>query len=145
MSSGKTRSVWIGAAIALAATAWWISGFFISGTETTLSTSVSKDTPDYTIENPHIDALDKKGRKRYTLKAKRLTHFSSKKISNLEYPDLVQFNVGNESVHTTADHGVLSADRSRITMTGNVRIIQQLGGKQDGSVITSKELTVILE
>jgi lipopolysaccharide export system protein LptC len=142
MLRGKKRLISFAGITILALLAWWFTDTL--GPAKKLMESGDSD-PDYSANNVVITTLDKTGKRKYILKARRLTHFPADDTSALEFPELTQFNKGDAPVLTTANHGHLSSDKNKIVMTGQVKMTNVIKGDTDSDVVTSKKLTIILE
>ena len=62
----------------------------------------------------------------------------------LEHPELTQFDEQHGDRTTTAERGEIKADGSEITLTGNVRIVQEQTTDRPNTVTETKRLTIRL-
>lgn len=56
--------------------------------------------PDYYIENFTATGLDKNGKRRFVIKAKRMAHFPDDDTALLDYPQITQYQEGLAPRHT---------------------------------------------
>lgn len=142
MRRGNKKLITISGITVLALLGWWLTNSLSPAKKIAESSQLE---PDYYINDIVITALDISGKRKYILKARRMTHSPADDTSDLDFPELTQFNKGGTPVFTTANHGHLSADKKKIVMTGQVRMINVTKKDAASNIITSKKLTIILE
>ncbi|MDH5649438.1 MAG: LPS export ABC transporter periplasmic protein LptC [Gammaproteobacteria bacterium] len=141
MKQSRKKLLTLAGVILLALAIWRVSGLL---TPDRALPPVALEAPDYYIENVTITSMDSSGERRYLLKAKQLAHYPDTGVSELKLPELTQYDTAGGPVVTSADHGELTSDKSRILMKGRVKMMRkQIDGAVD--VITSNELTVELD
>lgn len=126
----------------LAAGSWWLSER-ISGTSERFG-GAPRHEPDYIVENFHATVLDKQGRRRYVLSARRLTHYADDGSSEMEQPELVQYGDG-APVHARAANGWLPKDRSNLVLSGAVRVTRGRDARGAGGEITAERMNIRLD
>lgn len=129
--------------ILLAITSWWALRFF-TDQDTPITRPQTQQT-DYVIENFLATVMDKKGKKKYILAAKRLRHFPADERSLLDEPHLIQFDADAKEVHTKANQGILLDDRKHLQMNGNVRITRGSLNNVKADTMTTEKLEILLE
>lgn len=127
----------------LGALSWWLPSTLIQ--PGMVFERQLRHDPDYYAENVNAVAMDENGEKKYTLVARRLTHYPDDQTVYFEQPDLTQYKPGAAPVHTWADRGRSAADGKQLIMTGNVKVVR--GPNKDAAPvdISTRELTVVLE
>ena len=98
---------------------------------------------DYYIERVRISGRDENGI-RFLLKAERQHRDAESDPAILERPELTQFDEQHGERTTTAERGEIKADGSEITLTGNVRIVQEQTTDRPTTVTETKRLTIRL-
>lgn len=136
------KQVQISAAVILAALLLWWGTNLISD-KPVQSGSAEKNSPDYLIEDFSTNVIGVNGKRKYTLKAKRLTSLPFSATLDLLNPYLIQYE-GLQEIHTRANTGELAKDRTKIVMKGNVRIAQDRKFDETDNVQIN-ELTIYLK
>lgn len=129
--------------ILLAIASWWTLRFFTDQGKPIIRPQTQQ--ADYEIENFHATVMDKKGKKKYVLAAKRLRHFPADERSLLDEPHLIQFNADAKEVHTRANQGILLDDRKHLQMNGNVSITRGSESNLTADTMTTEKLEILLE
>jgi len=128
--------------LALVGLSLWLDATFdpsnASGEATTQSVG-----EDYYIERVRISGRDENGI-RFLLKAERQHRDAESDPAILERPELTQFDEQHGERTTTAERGEIKADGSEITLTGNVRIVQEQTTDRPNTVTETKRLTIRL-
>ncbi len=138
------KRVTIAAALLLLATgSWWLTRT-VNTPEKPFDTAARHD-PDYTIENFNATVMNEKGRRRYTLSATLLVHYSDDGSSDLTQPYLIQYRDGLAPVHTRADKGWMPKDRHEILMSGNVESAQNRDPRGAGGEIHTDSMKILLD
>jgi LPS export ABC transporter protein LptC len=101
-------------------------------------------TPDYIIDGMHVVQMNKQGKKKFKLAAKRLTHFPKEKLARLENAYLVQYQRDGVTIHTSADRARYPDSGQELYMEDNVRIIRRKNGRVI-SDIRSNSTRVVLQ
>lgn len=100
--------------------------------------------PDYYIENFTATGLDKNGKRRFVIKAKRMAHFPDDDTALLDYPQITQYQEGLAPRHTYADSGWMNSTGDEIIMTDNVNIVIEADDNNPGGTIKTKHLRILL-
>jgi len=100
--------------------------------------------PDYYIENFTATGLDKNGKRRFTIKAKRMAHFPHDDTALLDFPEITQFQEGYAPRHTFADSGWMNSTGDEVIMTDNVKIVVEADENSPGGTINTKRLRILL-
>lgn len=121
---------------------WWLSNT-LSLPDRPIVTG-SPATPDYIIDGLHVVQMNKNGKKKFTLSAKRLTHYPKEGLARLDKAYLVQYQHDGVTIHTSADRARYPDSGQELYLEKNVRIIR----KKDGNVLSdirSDSTRVILQ
>ena len=98
---------------------------------------------DYYIEGVRTSGRDENGI-RFLLTAQRQHRKAENDPAILEGPRLTQFDEQHGDRKTSAEHGEIKADGSVLTLTGNVRIVQEKTTDQPNTVTDTNRLTIRL-
>ena len=98
---------------------------------------------DYYIEGVRISGRDENGI-RFLLTAQRQHRKAENDPAILERPRLTQFDEQHGERQTMAEHGEIKADGSVLTLTSNVRIVQEKTTDQPNTVTDTNRLTIRL-
>ena len=103
--------------------------------------------PDYYIENFTAVGMDEKGIRRYVLEAERLVHYPDDDTALLDNPHIIQYEDGAPPRHTYSESGWISSDGNEVLLTGNVRVIQNVGSDEDSgrTVLTTEKMRIFLD
>ena len=103
--------------------------------------------PDYYIENFTAVGMDEKGARRYVLEAERLVHYPDDDTALLDNPHIIQYEDGAPPRHTYSESGWISSDGNEVLLTGNVRVIQNVGSDEDSgrTVLTTEKMRIFLD
>ncbi|MEE8388154.1 MAG: LPS export ABC transporter periplasmic protein LptC [Acidiferrobacterales bacterium] len=104
----------------------------------------SPATPDYIIDGLHVVQMNINGKKKFSLSAKRLTHYPKEGLARLDNAYLVQYLRDGITIHTSADRARYPDSGLELYMEKNVRIIR----KKNGNVLSdirSDSTRVILQ
>lgn len=100
--------------------------------------------PDYYIENFTATGLDKNGKRRFVIKAKRMAHFPDDDTALFDYPEITQFQEGQAPRRTYSDSGWMNSTGNEIIMTDNVKVIVEADANSPGGTINTKRLRILL-
>ena len=98
---------------------------------------------DYYIEGVRISGRDDNGI-RFLLTAQRQHRNAENQPAILERPRLTQFDEQHGERTTTAERGEIKADGSMLTLSGNVRIVQEKSTDRPNTVTDTNRLTIRL-
>ncbi len=129
--------------IVLAIASWWALRFFPDQGRPVIDPLPQQ--ADYVIEDFRATVMDKQGKKKYILKAKRLQHFPHKQQALLDEPHLIQYDADANEIHTRARQGVLLDDRKHLNMSGNVTITRGSEHSSAADTMTTEKLEILLE
>jgi len=121
----------------------WLQNVALEEEEVVINTEKRHD-PDYYIENFTATGLDKNGKRRFTIKAKRMAHFPDDDSALLDFPEITQFEEGSAPRHTFADSGWMNSTGDEIIMTDNVRIVVEADETGPGGTVNTKRLHILL-
>jgi len=121
----------------------WLQNLVLEDEEVTVSIEERHD-PDYYIENFTVTGLDKNGKRRFIIKAKRMAHFPDDDTALLDYPEITEFEEGSAPRHTFADSGWMNSTGDEIIMTDNVRVVVEADETSPGGTINTKRLRILL-
>ena len=121
----------------------WLQSLVLDDEDEVVSIEQRHD-PDYYIENFTATGLDKNGKRRFVIKAKRMAHYPDDDTALLDFPVITQFEEGSAPRHTYADSGWMNSTGDEIIMTDNVRIVVEAGENGPGGTINTKRLRILL-
>ncbi len=121
---------------------WWLSNTLSLPDRPIVTGSLA--TPDYIIDGVHAVQINTTGTKKFTLSARRLTHYPQEGLARLDEAYLVQYQHDGVTIHTSADRARYPDSGQELYLEKNVRIIR----KKDGNVLSdirSDSTRVILQ
>lgn len=121
----------------------WLQSLVLDDEDEVVSIEQRHD-PDYYIENFTATGLDKNGKRRFVIKAKRMAHYPDDDTALLDFPEITQFEEGSAPRHTYADSGWMNSTGDEIIMTDNVRIVVEADENSPGGTINTKRLRILL-
>ena len=101
--------------------------------------------PDYYIENFTATGLDKNGQRRFVIEAERMAHFPDDDTALLDYPHVIEYEIGFAPRHTYADSGWMNSTGDEIILTDNVRIVVEADSRGPGGEMKSKRMRILLD
>ena len=101
--------------------------------------------PDYYIENFTATGLDKNGQRRFVIEAERMAHFPDDDTALLDFPHVIEYEVGFAPRHTYADSGWMSSTGDEIVLTGNVKIVVEADSRGPGGTMRAKRMRILLD
>ena len=101
--------------------------------------------PDYYIENFTATGLDKNGQRRFVIEAERMAHFPDDDTALLDYPHVIEYEVGFAPRHTFADSGWMNSTGDEILLTDNVRIVVEPDSRGPGGEMKAKRMRILLD
>ncbi|MBX2847714.1 MAG: LPS export ABC transporter periplasmic protein LptC [Acidiferrobacterales bacterium] len=101
--------------------------------------------PDYYIENFTATGLDKNGQRRFVIEAERLAHFPDDDTALLDYPHVIEYEIGFAPRHTYADSGWMNSTGDEILLTGNVRVVVEADSRGPGGEMKAKRMRILLD
>ena len=128
--------------LALVGLSFWLDATFNPSNTPSEATTQPKGE-DYYIEGVRISGRDDNGI-RFLLTAQRQHRDAENDPAVLERPELTQFDEQHGKRTTTAERGEIEADGSELTLTGNVRIVQEQTTDRPSTVTDTKRLTIRL-
>lgn len=138
----RKRLLIVSTVLGFAAFLWWLSTT-INLPDQPIVTGTPA-TPDYIIDGMRVVRMDKKGNRKFSLSAKRMTHYPAEKLRRLEKVYLVQYQSDGITIHTSADKARYPDNGREIYMESNVRIIRKKNGNILGD-IRSNSTRVLLK
>ena len=127
--------------LALVGLSLWLDATFDPSNAPREATTQPKGE-DY-IEGVRISGRDENGI-RFLLTAQRQHRNAENDPAILERPRLTQFDEQHGERQTSAEHGEIKADGSVLTLTGNVRIVQEKTTDRPNTVTDTNRLTIRL-
>ena len=128
--------------LALVGLSLWLDATFDPSNTPSEATTQPKGE-DYYIEGVRISGRDDNGI-RFLLTAQRQHRNAENQPAILERPRLTQFDGQHGERQTLAEHGEIKADGSMLTLTGNVRIVQEKSTDRPNTVTDTNRLTIRL-
>ena len=128
--------------LALVGLSLWLDATFnLSNTPSEATTQPKGE--DYYIEGVRISGRDDNGI-RFVLIAQRQHRNAEDQPAILERPRLTQFDEQHGERQTLAEHGEIKAYVSMLTLSGNVRIVQEKSTDRPNTVTETNRLTIRL-
>ena len=121
----------------------WLQNFVLEDTIELEVVEVTQD-PDYYIENFTATGLDKNGKRRFVIRAKRMAHFPHDDTQLFDFPHVTQYEEGVAPRHTYADSGWMNSTGDEIIMTDNVKVVVEASADNPGGTINTKRLRLLL-
>ena len=101
--------------------------------------------PDYYIENFTATGLDENGQRRFVIEAERMAHFPDDDTALLDYPHVIEYEIGFAPRHTYSDSGWMNSTGDEILLTGNVRIVVEPDSRGPGGTMKAKRMKILLD
>ena len=128
--------------LALVGLSVWLDATFNPSNTPSEATTQPKGE-DYYIEGVRISGRDEHGI-RFLRTAQRQHRDTENDPAILERPQLTQFDEQHGERQTLAEHGEIKADGSMLTLSGNVRIVQEKSTDRPNTVTDTNRLTIRL-
>lgn len=80
--------------------------------------------PDYVVDNFVIKRLSDSGDPRYLLSSARMMHYPDDDSSHLDFPKLVQAQLGKPETRVSAKRGIVSADGKEVRLFDGVELFK---------------------
>jgi LPS export ABC transporter protein LptC len=128
--------------LALVGLSLWLDATFDPSNAPRETTTQPKGE-DYFIEGMRTSGRDENGI-RFLLTAQRQHRNAENEPAILTRPRLTQFDELHGGRETLAEHGEIKADGSVLTLTGNVRIVQEKTTDRPNTVTDTNRLTIRL-
>lgn len=113
--------------------------------EPEVQTFNDRHDPDYYIENFTATGLDKNGQRRFVIEAERMAHFPDDDTALLDFPHVIEYEVGLAPRHTYADSGWMNSSGDEILLTGNVKIVVEADERGPGGTMKAKRMRILLD
>ncbi|MFT5571338.1 MAG: lipopolysaccharide export system protein LptC [Cryomorphaceae bacterium] len=113
--------------------------------EPEIQTYNDRHDPDYYIENFTATGLDKNGQRKFVIEAERMAHFPDDDTALLDFPHVIEFELGSAPRHTYADSGWMSSSGDEILLTGNVKIVVEADANGPGGTMKAKRMRILLD
>ena len=123
----RKRYIIVSSVLGFSAFFWWIATT-LNLPEQPIVTG-NTVTPDYIIDGLHLVRMSKNGNKKFSLSAKRLTHYSEENLARLDKVTLVQYQRDGITIHTSADSARYPDSGREVYMQKNVRIVHKKNNK----------------
>ncbi len=101
--------------------------------------------PETIIENFEAIRTDPQGRLKERLTARKLTHFSGSKLSELDAPYLTQISPGAPDLTAVSERATISHDSKEVSMENNVRVTRAGATPDAAMLLTTQRLLVYPE
>ncbi len=121
----------------LAGISFWLN-YTVQGSSS-VNTLNDRD-PESIVENFEAIRTDPQGRIKEHLFARKLSHFSGSKLSEIEGPRLVQIVPGASNMTITAGHAVISHDSREVSLEQNVVMTRAGSAGGTAMVLTTARL-----
>jgi lipopolysaccharide export system protein LptC len=132
-------SLWLPLAILLllAALSFWIER---SVQMTPYGSQATETDPAGIMENFHALRTDTTGRPQYQLSAKKLQHYSSSKLSELESPHFLLLDAKAGDVNAVSQQATVSPDGKKVDMQGDVKVVREAHAGQSAMTLNTERL-----
>lgn len=137
-------SLWLPLAILLllAALSFWIE----HAVQVTPNGKQTTETdPVGIMEDFHALRTDAEGRPQYQLSAKRLRHYSSSKLTELESPRFLLLDSQNGDVSAVSKQATVSPDGKEVDLQGEVNVVREAHAGQSAMSLRTARLFVFPE
>lgn len=101
--------------------------------------------PETIVENFEAVRTDPLGQIKERLSARKLTHFSGSRLSELDAPHLVQISPGAANMTAVSDRATISHDSKEVVMENNVRVTRAATPQESALTFTTQRLLVYPE
>lgn len=101
--------------------------------------------PESIVENFEAVRTDQQGRIKERLSARKLSHFSGSKLSELEAPHFVQMTPGAADMTATSSRATISHDSKEVILEGQVTVTRAGTGKGSALTLSTQRLLVYPE
>lgn len=101
--------------------------------------------PETIVENFEAVRTDPQGRIKERLSARKLTHFSGSKLSELDAPRLVQISPDAANMTAVADRATISHDSKEVSLENHVTITRLGTDANPGLTLTTERLLLYPE
>jgi LPS export ABC transporter protein LptC len=92
--------------------------------------------PALTFNDVSLEQIDRDGKKRWSLLARRVTYSKDRKVATASNLSGKLYNEGEYAYDAKAKEGVLSQNGDRIVLTGEIEVVD----RQDGTVFSADEV-----
>jgi lipopolysaccharide export system protein LptC len=103
----------------------------------------SAGDPDFLVEDFVVTRMDREGKPRYVVQAKKLVHYPGDNSTTLEQPQLTHFDPQTAPVTIRANQGLLSNNGETATFTGDVLVRRLAYGEEPELSLQTSFLQVI--
>jgi lipopolysaccharide export system protein LptC len=105
----------------------------------------ARDEPDYIVDGLSAVRMDREGRVKHTLRARKMTHYPEDDLTLLEAPNFVTYGEGQAPVTVTSKQARMSGNGENVYFENNVRVVRAPDGKRSELVLETSYLHVIPE
>lgn len=108
-----------------------------------LSTSVSREGPDFIVNGVTLTQFDQTGRATNRLHANQLTHFAADDRAELTQPRLVSLRPGQPQVEARSKSALVEAGGERVVLSGDVEITRAPGNDNSPMRLRTQSLVAL--
>ena len=126
----------------LAGLSFWIERSVQISTD---GSQVDQNDPEGIMENFEALRTDINGRPQYRLSAKKLRHYSSSKLTELESPHFTLLDLATGKINARADQATVSPDGSEVDLRGEVKVEREARAGQSALTLRTARLIVFPE
>jgi lipopolysaccharide export system protein LptC len=105
----------------------------------------TREDPDYIVDGLSAVRMDREGRVKHTLRARKMTHYSDDDLTLLEAPNFVTYGEGQAPVTVTSKQARMSGNGENVYFERDVRVVRAPDGKRGELVLETSYLHVIPE
>jgi len=104
-----------------------------------------RDEPDYIVDGLSAVRMDREGRVKHTLRARKMTHFPEDDLTLLEAPNFVTYGEGHAPVTVTSKQARMSGNGENVFFEKDVRVVRAPDGSRGELILETSFLHVIPE
>ncbi len=105
--------------------------------------SSKRHDPDFIVSKFVATTLNKQGKPRFVMVAKKMLHYPDNDSTYLEAPELTSFDLDHPPTHTSANNGMVSGKGDEIFLRDDVKIVRTASSTQREMIFTTSYLHVI--
>lgn len=104
---------------------------------------IVKHDPDYVVDGLSAKRMDKLGRIKHTLRARKMTHYPDDDVTVLVEPKLVTYGEDRAPITVTSREARMSSNGENVYFEGDVRVVRAPHANQSELIVETNFLHVI--
>ena len=125
----------------LAALTFWLDR--VTQPRDRTQTGLVKHDPDYIVEGLSARRMDREGRVKHTLLARKMTHYPDNDMTLLVEPKFVTYSEGSSPVTVTSRQARVSGNGDHVYFEDDVRVVRAPYGNESELTVETNYLHVI--